>query len=103
MTFFTAALKKDLSLAKLAFLMEGKEKMTVVMGRVVDAVDDADLAMPIQKDLTLVEELQHFRLRLNLHLDWEYWLEVITAEELAQIRKIVDDLTETDHLTAAAI
>lgn len=103
MTYFTAALKKDLSLAKLAFLLEGKEKMTVVMGRVVDAVDAADLAIPLEKDLTLVEELQRFRQCLNEHLDWEYQLGIITADELTVIRKIVADLTETDYLTFAAI
>lgn len=103
MTYFTAALKKDLSLAKLSFLLEGKEKMTVVMGRVVDAVDAADLAMPLEKDLTLVEELQHFRLHLNQNLDWEHRLGIVTDDELDQIRKIVDDLTETDYLTSMAI
>lgn len=101
MTYFTAALKKDLSRAKLAFLMEGRERMTIVMGRVVDAVDEADLAMPLTRDLTLVEELQHFRHRLNMHLDWEGRLEVLPVDEMAEIRKIVDDLTETSHLTFA--
>lgn len=103
MAYFAAALKKDLSLAKLAFLMEGKEKMTVLMGRVVDAVDAADLAMPLEKNFTLVEELQRFRRCLNEHLDWERWMGVVTDDELKQLRKIVDDLTETDYLTFATI
>jgi hypothetical protein len=103
MTYFTAALKKDLTRAKLAFLLEGKEKMTVVMGRVVDAVEAADLAMPLERDLTLIEELQYFRGYLNGHLDWEFLLAAVTTDELTEIRKIVDDLTETDHLTSMAI
>lgn len=103
MAYFSTALKKDLTRAKLAFLLEGKEKMTVVMGRLVDAVDAADLAMPLDRDLTLIEELQYFRGYLNGHLDWESLLEAVTADELAEIRKIVDDLTETDHLTSMAI
>lgn len=103
MAYFTAALKKDLTRAKLAFLLEGKEKMVVVMGRVVDAVDAVDLAMPLEKDFTLVEELKRFRQGLNDHLDWEYWIEAVTADELAQICKIVDDLTETDYLTSMAV
>lgn len=98
MSQFATALKKDLSRVKLAFMLEGKEKMAVVMGRVVDAVDNADLTIPVEQDLSLAEDLQHFRRSLNMHLDWEYWMEIVTAEELAQIRKIVDDLTETDHL-----
>jgi hypothetical protein len=98
MTHFAAPLKKDLSLANFAFLEEGKEKMFVVMGRVIDAVDTAALTIPVEKDLTLVEELQHFRTSLNAHLDWEYWMELVTVEELAQLRKIVNGLTETDHL-----
>lgn len=101
MSYFAAALKKDLNRAKLAFLLEGKEKMTVVMGRLVDAVDAADLAMPLEQDFTLVEELQYFRGYLNGHIDWEDLLGAITAEEMAEIRKIVDDLTETSHLTFA--
>lgn len=98
MTHFTAALKKDLGRAKLAFLMEGKEKLTVVMGRIVDAVDLSDLMIPIDAELTPIQELQRFRRRLNEHLDWEYEFDAITKEELEQIRKIVNDLTETDHL-----
>lgn len=98
MAHFLVPLKKDLALAKFAFLEAGKEKMTVVMGRVIDAVDMAALMIPVEEELTPIQELQRFRRRLNEHLDWEWEFKTITKDEMDQLRKIVNDLTETDHL-----
>lgn len=98
MASFAGPLKKDLSRVRLSFLMKGKEKLNVVMGRVVDSVDSAALSIPVEKDLTAIQELEHFRRSLNEQLNWEHEFEAITDDELSELRKIVNDLTETDHL-----
>lgn len=102
MTHFAIALQKDLLAASAEVITDRKLWILKVMGQVADEV--ANTAELIKdNNFTPVEELQHFRRSLNLNLDWQYWMENVTVTELAQIRKIVDDLTATDHLTAAAI
>lgn len=91
MTFSSASLKNDLSAAISTSSTDRKVWLSKVVENLVAAADNAvDLAK--DDNLTPDEELQHVRRSLDLHLDWEYYMENVTSDEMTMFRAVIANL-----------
>lgn len=88
MTLSSASLKNDLSAATSASRPDRKVWLSKVVANIATAADRAvDLVK--NENLTAAEKIERVRLSLGLHLDWEYNMENVTADELAKYRAVV--------------